>query len=658
MAMVRLLGLGGVVIAVSGCQSWQVGDVESLPPTASLPDVSEMGKVELRYYDNIAGSNVENLLESPKYPDNPDEITELTSLDVTQNRADSYGSLVRGYITPKLEGEYIFYVSGDDGTQLWLSTDSTLDKASPIAAVPGWTNRQDYTRYSSQTSATHYLQAGKRYYFELRHKEGGGDDHFSVAWKGPDFDQQIIGSAYISSLGRQPFSSELTTTEAYSLGYRVGYLDGNETLAFNPEYPPMDNDQDGIYDNWEIVHRLDPTNPDDALSDPDGDLIVAADEFLIGTAENNADTDEDGIPDGVEYAADLDPLDPGDATEDLDGDGFSNVEEYLAGTNINNAEGIPKAEPIYSAGFVGQYFTGMSFDEFVTARQDPVIEFDWGRSSPSASLPQDAFSVRWSGKFTAPHNSGSRDYRFTLRTDDGNRLYLNGALVIDDWSDHGTESFSHTATFQSGETTNVTMEYYEKGGAAVAQLTVTDLLSNETISATDTVQVPSLNDSHSQDTDSDGIPDTWELRHGLNAWIDDASKISNSNGVSNLEAYNNQLNPWTLEPAVTVDGSPESTVPETSEPAPSTGGTVSLSWTAPGTRMDGTSILLSEIDYYEVEYGQSPENLTQIQRINGAETSYQFTNLSPGVWYFTIKVVDTNGLESPPSELVSHEVSK
>ena len=68
MAMVRLLGLGSIVIVVSGCQSWQVDDVQSLLPTAALSEISEQGKVVFRYYDDIPGRKVTDLLECPKYP--------------------------------------------------------------------------------------------------------------------------------------------------------------------------------------------------------------------------------------------------------------------------------------------------------------------------------------------------------------------------------------------------------------------------------------------------------------------------------------------------------------------------------------------------------------------------------------------------------------
>lgn len=652
----KIIGLGSAFVLISGCQNWPVGDVESLPPTASLPEVSEPGKVEVRYYDDIPGKKVADLIESPKYPGNPDEVLELTSLEVSESRGDNYGAQAMGYIVPPVSGEYTFFVSGDDETQLWLSTDSGQDNLSLIASVTGWTARQQYSKYSSQTSPVQSLSGDKRYYFEVRLKEASGGDHFSVAWQGPGISQQVIGSDHLYTLGKSPYSDDFSTAEAYSLGYRVGFLDGEEALSFNPDFPPIDEDLDGIYDNWETVHGLDPTNPDDALSDPDQDLLVAADEFLIGTEENNPDTDGDGIPDGVEYAEGLNPRDSGDATEDLDDDGFSNLEEFVAGTDLSDAQDKPEADPTYAPGFVGQYFSGMNFEQFVTARQDPEIDFNWGSGNPVDGLPDNQFSVRWVGQFTAPHDSGARDYRFTARTDDGTRLYLDGDLVVNDWRDHAPQSVSHTESFEPKETVSFIMEYYENRGGAVAQLSITDLSNDEPVSVANTTRVPKLDHSHSQDTDGDGIPDTWELRHGLNPWIDDASEISNPEDVSNLDAYNSGLNPWTLQPEITSEGGPDSTTPEASESEPPATSSVTLSWTAPGTRADGTSISLSEIDYYELNYGQDRDDLAEIQRVDGAETSYQIDNLSSGTWYFTIKVFDTNGLSSPPSEPVSHQV--
>ena len=45
----------------------------------------------------------------------------------------------------------------------------------------------------------------------------------------------------------------------------------------------LDEDYDGIADDWERAHGLAPTNPDDALDDPDGDGASNLAEYLAGT---------------------------------------------------------------------------------------------------------------------------------------------------------------------------------------------------------------------------------------------------------------------------------------------------------------------------------------------------------------------------------------
>ena len=61
--------------------------------------------------------------------------------------------------------------------------------------------------------------------------------------------------------------------------------------------------------------------------------------LIYGSAvlDANRDDDGDGIPNDYEQAHGLDPLNPADASADNDGDGFSNLQEYLAGTDPNNS---------------------------------------------------------------------------------------------------------------------------------------------------------------------------------------------------------------------------------------------------------------------------------------------------------------------------------
>ena len=61
--------------------------------------------------------------------------------------------------------------------------------------------------------------------------------------------------------------------------------------------------------------------------------------------DNDADNDNDGMFDTYEIAHGLDPLDPSDAAigQDQDVDGFDNIDEFLAGTSASDPNDYPVA---------------------------------------------------------------------------------------------------------------------------------------------------------------------------------------------------------------------------------------------------------------------------------------------------------------------------
>jgi hypothetical protein len=656
MVVIRFLGLVTLAAIISGCQSWQYQGIEHLPPTASLPPVSEPGKVDVWYFDDIPGNNVQQLLDSPKYPDSPDEITELNQLERTNSRANNYGTLIRGYLEPPTTGEYTFYISGDDETQLWLSDSQSPDNIVKIASTMA-TPIGNFSRYSSQTSGIHYLEAGKKYYFELRHKEGGWDDHFSVAWSGPGIPQQIIGGDYLYSWAEQVpgGAQEMTQEEAYRLGYRIGYFDASQGLSYSGEFPPLDEDNDGLYDNWEIVFGLSTSNPADATSDTDGDLLTALDEFWARTNPTLEDTDGDGLPDGYEYAYGLDPTNPADANIDLDGDGYTVLQEYQAGTNPTDAADFPAPEAVYTSGFVGQYFSGTNFENFLYSEKDTSINFNWKAGSPSPEVPANRFSVRWQGWFTPPHAEGNRSYTFSTTTDDGTRLYVNNALLIDHWKNQKPTTYSATVSLEAGTAVPVTMEYYEFGWDASASLTITDDTTGQQLDTSKVISSLALDSEFSESSLQDSIDDLYKLRYGLPIMQPVAGLSFNSSGITVLEAYQSGLHPYTLE-TVSKPDSPNTSAPGGGSGSTGTESGVTLSWTPPGTRVDGSSIALSEIDRYKIHYGQNPQKLDKETEVPAGTTKSVITNLASGPWYFTIQVIDTNGLSSEPSDPIEHTV--
>ena len=57
---------------------------------------------------------------------------------------------------------------------------------------------------------------------------------------------------------------------------------------------------------------------------------------------------------------------------------------------------------------------------------------------------------------------------FTATGDDGVRVYLNGALLIDRWNSSGTSTVTRSLTDTTYE---VRVEHYEKSGSALVKLT-------------------------------------------------------------------------------------------------------------------------------------------------------------------------------------------
>jgi hypothetical protein len=62
-------------------------------------------------------------------------------------------------------------------------------------------------------------------------------------------------------------------------------------------------------------------------------------------------------------------------------------------------------------------------------RDDATIEFDWGEGAPVPWMPSDNFSAVW----TRQVNFTPGYYRLNVRSDDGVRVWLDNALVMDYW---------------------------------------------------------------------------------------------------------------------------------------------------------------------------------------------------------------------------------
>jgi hypothetical protein len=103
----------------------------------------------------------------------------------------------------------------------------------------------------------------------------------------------------------------------------------------------------------------------------------------------------------------------------------------------------------------------------VLTRIDQAVNFDWGTGSPGPGVPPDEFSARWTGKLV-PAVSGK--YHFGAIADDGVRIFLDGKLIAEDWTDHAPATVTGEVSLQAGKTYDLKFEYYEGKIGAVAKL--------------------------------------------------------------------------------------------------------------------------------------------------------------------------------------------
>lgn len=123
-----------------------------------------------------------------------------------------------------------------------------------------------------------------------------------------------------------------------------------------------------------------------------------------------------------------------------------------------------------TSGLRGEYFNNIDLNgEPELVRTDARIDFGWTLFSPDPErINYDYYSVRWTGRLTAPETGL---FRIGLSGDDGYRLYVDGELLIDNWRKQSVGQTTVPYLFRADQTYDIRVEFYETTGNVRLKLT-------------------------------------------------------------------------------------------------------------------------------------------------------------------------------------------
>jgi hypothetical protein len=123
------------------------------------------------------------------------------------------------------------------------------------------------------------------------------------------------------------------------------------------------------------------------------------------------------------------------------------------------------ADKMGDPGFAATYRDAQSGN--IVSRIDRAVNFYWDAASPAGGIGNDNFTAKWT---THLHPPTSGTFTFYVRSDDGIRLYIDGRLVIDSWYDRAISESSASIELTDDHIYDITLEYYERTGGAIVDL--------------------------------------------------------------------------------------------------------------------------------------------------------------------------------------------
>ena len=152
------------------------------------------------FWTGISGFQVWNLTLSKAFlltPSLHEVYPGASFVAASDSLPNNVGQRFRGTVTAPATGSYRFWIAGDSGSEIWLSSDDRKFKKQRLAYSEGGQAYGNFDAVSTQRSAQVELQAGHKYYIEILNKRGVvGAFHVEAAWQVPGKQREIIPAQY------------------------------------------------------------------------------------------------------------------------------------------------------------------------------------------------------------------------------------------------------------------------------------------------------------------------------------------------------------------------------------------------------------------------------------------------------------------------------
>lgn len=134
-------------------------------------------------FHDPSGTTITDMVNSEKYPNQPDTGEVLDRLEIPRDTGDNYGGRLTGYLSVPQTGNYHFHLCSDDHSEFYLSDDESPENEKLIAQVTGYARYRVWSSLAEENiSAPIYLERGKWYSLRVVFRENDSVDHLLVAW--------------------------------------------------------------------------------------------------------------------------------------------------------------------------------------------------------------------------------------------------------------------------------------------------------------------------------------------------------------------------------------------------------------------------------------------------------------------------------------------